>query len=112
LIKSDRSFVLFLFLLGLYIEDDRNSIVIKILGRIWQFSLLLFGGIGTCWSSFVIGGYWISNLHELLSTSKHVDIFISFGQVLSQFIAPLLQVISLIIGIFNVYKQFKHTVKC
>ena len=53
IIKEDRNLVLFLMVLGFYIDDDKNSISIKILARSWQCCLLLFGGIGFVWKTFI-----------------------------------------------------------
>ena len=53
IIKEDRTLVLFLMVLGFYIDDDKNSIGIKILARSWQCCLLLFGGIGFVWTTFI-----------------------------------------------------------
>ena len=53
IIKEDRTLVLFLMVLGFYIDDDKNSIGIKILARSWQCCLLLFGGIGFVWQTFI-----------------------------------------------------------
>ena len=110
LIKEDRSLVMFLIVLGLYIDDDRNSRGIKILARLWQCCLLVSGGIGFMWATFIEGGYWISYLHKTLSSSTptSTDIFIGYGTVLGTFVVPLVQVASLMYGVYNVYKQMKH----
>ena len=107
LIRNDRSLVIFLMVLGFYIDDDRNSYAVKIVARIWQTSLLLFGGIGFCWDTFVYGGYYISQLYDLMtsSTSKSIGVFIYFGEVLANFIVPIVQIASLIYGIYNVNKH-------
>ena len=107
LIRSDRSLVIFLMVLGFYIDDDRNTYAVKILARIWQASLLVFGGIGFCWFTFIFGGHDVANLYNSLtsSTSKGIGMFIYFGYVLAYFIVPIVQVGSLIYGITNLYKH-------
>ena len=114
LIKEDRSLVILLMILGFYINDERNSIGMKILGRSWQCSLLLFGGIGFIWLTFVQGGYNIWLLHQMMtsstSTSSSTSIFIQSGFVLYLFIVPLIQVTSLIYGMYRVFKVIKQQV--
>ena len=112
LIKNDRNLVLFLLVLGFHINDDRNSTTIIILARTWQFILLLFGGIGFCWQTFIYGGHHVASLYEALtsSSSSSIEIFIGFGRVLKTFIVPLAQISSLIYGITNVYKQLDQPV--
>jgi subtilase family serine protease len=52
----------------------------------------------------------ISTLHETLSStsSTNIEIFIGYGYVLLTFIVPLVQVSSLIYGVYTVYKQMRH----
>jgi len=112
LIRSDRSLVIFLLVLGFYIDDERNSYGVKIVARVWQASLLLFGGIGFCWLAFIEGGYNIAALYGVLtsSSSKSIDVFIQSGLVLYSFIVPLVQVASVIYGIKNVHKHMDQPV--
>lgn len=114
LIKEDRHLVMFLIVLGFYIDDGRNSMPVKIMSRLWQFNLLLFGGIGFVWQVFVGGGQNVKVLHNLLvsSDSTAMEIFIGWGNVLYFFIAPFVQVTSLMYGVYKVYKGMRHqTVK-
>jgi len=110
MIKEDRALVMFLMVLGLYIDDDRNSIGMKILARSWQCCLLVFGGIGFIWNTFIEGGYRISILNKTLSvpTSSSIDKFVASGYVLMMFVASFVQVTSLIYGVYNVYKRMIH----
>jgi len=112
LIKNDRNLVLFLMILGFHINDERNSTTTKILARTWQASLLLFGGIGFCWQTFIFGGYHLASLYEALtsSSSSSIGLFIEFGRALKTFVVPLVQISSLIYGIANVYKQLDQPV--
>jgi hypothetical protein len=112
LIKNDRNLVLFLLVLGFHINDERNSTTITILARTWQFILLLFGGIGFCWQTFIYGGHHVASLYEALtsSTSKSIGIFIEFGLALKMFIVPLAQVTSLMYGVSVIYKQIDQPV--
>jgi len=112
LIKEDKSLMLFFMILGLYIKDDSNSIGIKIIARSWQFCLLLFGCIGCIWNAFVQGITNITTLKEILSSpnSTRVDIFIGYGQVLDNFIVPLIQVLSLMYGVYIVNKEMRHQI--
>ena len=112
MIRSDRSLVIFLLVLGFYIDDERNSYGAKIVARIWQASLLIFGGIGFCWWAFFFGGYMIAALYGVLnsSSSKSIDVFIQSGLVLYTFIVPLVQITSLVYGINNVHKHMDQPV--
>ena len=112
LIKNDRNLVLFLLVLGFHINDERNSTTITILARTWQFILLLLGGIGFCWQTFIYGGHHVASLYEALtsSTSKSIGIFIEFGLALKMFIVPLAQVTSLMYGVSVIYKQIDQPV--
>ena len=98
--------------LGFYIDDERNSYAVKIVARIWQMFLLVFGAIGFSWRTFIYGGHDIALLYDLLtsSSSKSIGIFIYFGNVLGYFIVPLVQVVSLIFGINNIYKRLDQPV--
>jgi hypothetical protein len=64
LIKGDKSLRVFLIVLGYYIRSDKDTLIVMILARLWQFCLLLFGGIGFIWQSFVVGVYYIKILHH------------------------------------------------
>ena len=99
-------------ILGLYIHDERNSSATKFVARMWQLSLLLFGGIGFAWTTFIFGGYNIAHLYDLLvsSNSKRTEIFIGIGLVFYHFIVPVVQVSSLAYGIFNVYRHMDQPV--
>jgi len=112
LITSDRSLVMFLMMLGLYIDDGRISYAVKTLARIWQMCLLVFGGIGFCWHAFIYGGHSIGYLYDELTslTSKRIGIYIGFGDVLHDFVVPLVQVTSLMYGINNFYKHLDRPV--
>ena len=112
LIRSDRSLVIFLMVLGFYIDDERNSYAVKIVARIWQIFLLLFGAIGFGWRAFIFGGYYICQVYDLLTSSstKSIGIFISFGNVLGFFIVPITQVASLILGINSIYRRLGQPV--
>ena len=107
-IKDDRGLMIFLMILGFYIRDHRNSIWITIIARFWQFILLIFGGIGFVWRTFIHGGLQIKYLHDVLSNetfgSSEVA-FIAWGYVAYYFLVPLTQVTSLIFGIFKVYTE-------
>ena len=112
LILNDRSLVIFLMFLGFYINDERNSYVVKIIARIWQACLLLFGAIGFCWRTFVYGGHNLVYLFDVMasSSSSTIRVFIRFGFVLHDFIVPLVQVAGLIYGINNVYSRMDRPV--
>ena len=112
LIRSDRSLVIFLMVLGFYIDDDRNSYTVKVLARIWQASLLVLGGIGFGWRAFIFGGHNIANLYNSMTSasSSSIGVFIDFRFVLHGFIAPVVQAASLIYGIINVYKHMDRPV--
>ena len=87
LIRSDRNLVIFLMVLGYFIDDERNSYTVKIIARIWQGSLLIFGGIGFCWNTFIYGGYSLKNLYDSLSSSSNsIGVFIHLGDMLSIFV--------------------------
>jgi len=110
-IKADRNLILFLRLLGFYYNDDKDTIITIILSRIWQFSLLLLGCIGFFWMIFVYGSYQIYLLYNASSSSLgSTDIFKALGLVMDSFIIPILQVTSLIYGIYKVRKQFDQSV--
>ena len=110
LISSDRSLVMFLMVLGMYIDDGNTSYAVKILARI---CLLVFGGIGLigfCWLTFIDGGHAIVDLYDVLtsSSSKSIGVFIELGNVLTYFIVSLVQVTSLMYSITNVYKHMSQ----
>ena len=110
LIKEERSLMMLFMILGFYIDDSRNSIGLKILARSWQFCLLLFGGMGFVWFTFVEGGRNIRLLHDTItsSSSTSVAIFIQCGWVLFSFITPLMQVVGVTCGIYNSVKEMRH----
>ena len=112
LISSDRSLVMFLMMLGMYIDDDNNSYAVKIIARIWQMCLLVFGGVGFCWFTFIFGGHDLVYLYKVLTSSscKSIGVFSLLGFVLYGFIVPLVQVTSLMYGINNVYKHMHQPV--
>ena len=78
LVREDRNLLIFLMILGYYIHDNRNTLAIKILARTWQCCLLLFGGIGFIWTSFICGGYYIRTLHRYINstTATQLQMFI------------------------------------
>ena len=55
LIKEDRNLIIFFMILGFYIEDEKNTMNIKVLARLWQCCLIIFGGIGFITEAFVEG---------------------------------------------------------
>jgi len=98
--------------MGFYYYDSRDTIAIRILARVWQFCLLLLGSIGFCWFTFVIGATNIKTLYvDLISpNSSSLTTFIDVGFVLGNFIVPIIQVCSLIVGVYDVTKQLNQQV--
>ena len=113
-VMDDKYLMLFLKINGfIYKADERDTLSLRILTRIWQSLLLVFGGLGLCWLVFDIGGYHIVSLFQQYTTPNSVtstEVFITFGDVLADFLVPLLQACSLFYGIYNVTKQMKQQV--
>lgn len=105
-IRNDRYLMLFMKVAGVTIvNDDRDGLIVRVIALGWTAILLLLAGIGFCWCVFVDGIYYINLLNQ-----SNDGIVISFeiliGNIIRNFILPLLQTGSLMYSMLFVLGSY------
>ena len=112
IVKADKTLVVFINIIGYYCLDDTSSIIFRVLSRIWQCFILISGSVGFCWLVFVYG---IPDMLLLYKSSipsndaSSIEIFIYVGYVLNDSVLPILQVSTLIYGVYSLTMQLNQS---
>lgn len=113
ILKKGKVIMNFLQITGVnLITNDNDHIIWRLLARIWQISLLLLGGINFVWETFVFGSYNAETLNQALLPSNDdatsLSVFVDVGELFFGMIVPILQVFSLMYGVYHVRKVQLH----
>lgn len=113
ILKKNKIIMNFFKISGVYlITDDNDNIIWRLLARIWQISLLLFSSIYVVWGVFVFGSSNADTLNQNLSPSNDdatsLSIFLDLGDMFFSMIVPILQVFSLMYGVYHITKLLLH----
>ena len=107
IMKQDKTFSIFIKILGFYnpfcYYDETDSIIIKILTKLWQFLLVVMAGIGFCWVIIMNGRFNMVHFYD-----NNVSQLINFGYITYYFVTPILQVTSVFMGFTIIYAQLKY----
>ena len=108
-IKNDRSLMTLFMLSGFYINDDKDQLATKILGRTWQIALLVLGCIGFCMQVFIVGPNILTHYIYISKVDSNAIRFI-ISELFYTIIVPILQAGSLMHGIHSIRRQLHKSV--
>jgi len=110
-IKNDKTLMTLFIYSGFYIKNENDKLSTMILARAWQLILLIFGSIGFFMLVFLVGFSSIASVLEKSKADKAIDsLYYAIGALLYHIIVPILQVLSLMYGIFIVRRQLRQSI--